>query len=107
MTALLAIGSFIGWIGAGLFLVIYHRNARWWRHGYGRSLFALMSIVFLVYTSSTLFGIFGPDYVGRIVLRSVIALGTPVVIWYLLITLVRGVVQARREREGASNKNAP
>lgn len=95
MTVVLAIGSFIGWIGAGAFLVIYHRNARWWKHGYGRSLFALMSIAFLVYTSATLIGLFGPSYPGRIVLRTLLALGTPLVIWYLLATLIQGIGQSR------------
>jgi hypothetical protein len=95
---IIQIGSFSGWVATAVFLVVYHRSARWWEHGYGRSLFALVMIAFLFYTSSALFSVFGGQYWGRTTLRVVVTAGTPCVMWYLLITLIRGTLQARADR---------
>jgi hypothetical protein len=87
-----------GWVGSTLLLVVYHRIARWWGHAYGRALFLLILVSFLFFTTSMLYNWFGPDHLGRTQLRVVMLVLSVGMVWYLLITLLRGGVAARRQR---------
>lgn len=98
MDRFLQILSTVGWIGAVLFVVIYHRSSRWWKHGYGRALFILGTVIVSFFTTSMLYNIFGPFYPGRNILRILNTVISVSMIWYLLVTLVRGGAAARRMR---------
>ncbi len=98
LETVLAVLSTFGWIGSLLLVLIYHHTARWWQYAYGRALFILVLVTFLFFTTSMLYNIFGPDYPGRDIMRIVNLLLTVAMVWYLLITLVRGGAAARRER---------
>lgn len=93
-----AIFSTIGWIGSILFLGLYHRTSRWWEYGYGRALFALGFVAFSFFTTAVLHNVLGPDYPGRTAFRVFNLLVTVSMVWYLLITLLRGGARARRDR---------
>lgn len=94
----LMIYSTVGWIGSLTFLGVYHRSARWWQHAYGRALFALAFVAFMFFTTSMMFNLFGADYPGRTALRVTNMLLSVTMVWYLLITLVRGRIERRRLR---------
>lgn len=96
------ISSIFGWLGAALFLVIYHRSSRWWEVSYGRALFGMATVSFMFFSMSVVFNLFGPDYSGRTALRVTNMVINISVIWYLLFTLVRGVTRARRRRPDES-----
>jgi hypothetical protein len=98
MECFLAAFSTAGWIGALLFLGIYHRTSRWWEHGYGRALFSLGLVAFSFFTASMLYNIFGANYPGRLALRVFNLTLSVGMVWYLLITLLRSGAQARRDR---------
>ncbi len=101
MEAFFAVFSTLGWVGAVLFLVSYHRTAPWWRSGYGRALFVLGFVTFSFFTTSMLFNIFGPEYPGRTALRVTNMILSVSMIWYLWGTLVMGGIAARREKRAA------
>lgn len=97
-----AVFSTFGWVGAALFLILYHRTSRWWEHGYGRALFSLGFVAFSFFTTAMLHNVLGPEYPGRVALRVFNLIVTVGMVWYLLITLLRGGAaarQARRRRE--------
>lgn len=93
-----AVLSTIGWIGSGLFVIVYHHSSRWWEQGYGRALFLLGVVAFLFFTTSMLRNVLGNDYPGRNVMRSLNLVLGVCMVWYLLFTLVRGGAARRRER---------
>lgn len=98
MESVLAVISSLGWIGTLLFIGVYHRTARWWKNPYGRALFLTSFSLLLFFASAVLFNVFGEDYPGRLALRVIsLSLNTGI-IWYLLITIVRGGVNARANR---------
>lgn len=98
MMEVFSVLSVIGWLGATLFLGIYHHSSRWWEHGYGRSLFMLGLVAFSFFTTAMLHNIFGDDYPGRNTLRVVNLLLGVGMVWYLLYTLVRQGAAVRRKR---------
>lgn len=98
METFFAIISTTGWIGTLLFIGVYHRTAFWWKHSYGRALFGVSLALLLFFTSSMLFNVFGPDYPGRDSFRIISQSFNVIMIWYLLIVIVRGGVEARAAR---------
>lgn len=94
----MSIVSGIGWLGTLLFIGVYHRTAFWWTNPYGRALFAVSISTLIFFTSSGLFNIFGPEYLGRTPIRIISQSFNTLMIWYLLIVIIRGGVKARAAR---------
>lgn len=98
LATFLTIAAVLGWLGSGVLIVAYHRIARWWEHAYGRALFLLILVAFLFFTTSMFYNLFGPDHFGRSLMRVINLLLSVSMVWYLLITLLRGHAAARRQR---------
>lgn len=98
LEGILAFLSVAGLVGSLLFLALYHHSARWWAEGYGRSLFMLAVVIGIFFSTSVAYNIFGDDYPGRSAARVTTLIIGSVTMWYLLITLMRGSVAARRRR---------
>lgn len=106
LETLFAALSTFGWLGATLFLIVYHRTSRWWTQGYGRALFILAFVAFSFFTTSMLYNIFGADYPGRVAMRVINLLLSVTMVWYLLIILLRGGAASRRERRKRREQGA-
>lgn len=74
---------------AVLYPLLYATRVKWWRTWVGQALLIKAVGVLLLLTVSALYQFFGPDYIGRDVVRitgmALLAVG----LWYALIAMLR------------------
>ena len=90
--------AILGWVGTTGFLITYHKTSRWWTTNYGRSLFGMIFVAWLFFSSGLLVNLFGFDHPGRTVIRVGQGVLAVFIVWYLWYALVRDGIKARRDR---------